>query len=109
MIVGVPREVKQDEYRVALIPVGAEELTKRGHRVLVERGAGLGSGILDDFGAVFDVQIVWYSAARSRATFDQHAMPGLCQFLGAERQQRDAILVLLDFPRNPDDHFRLLV
>ena len=48
MIVGVPREMKQDEYRVALIPVGAEELTKAGHRVLVERGAGLGSGIPDE-------------------------------------------------------------
>lgn len=47
MIVGVPREVKQDEYRVALIPVGAEELTQAGHRLLVERGAGLGSGIPD--------------------------------------------------------------
>lgn len=47
MLVGVPREIKQDEYRVALLPVGAEELTKAGHRVLVERGAGLGSGIAD--------------------------------------------------------------
>lgn len=48
MIVGVPREIKQDEYRVALLPVGAEELTKAGHRVLVERNAGVGSGIPDD-------------------------------------------------------------
>jgi alanine dehydrogenase len=48
MIVGVPREIKQDEYRVALLPVGAEELTRAGHRVLVERGAGQGSGISDD-------------------------------------------------------------
>ena len=48
MIVGVPREVKQDEYRVALLPVGAEELTRAGHQVLVERGAGLGSGISDE-------------------------------------------------------------
>lgn len=47
MIVGVPREIKQDEYRVGLIPFGAEELTQAGHRVLVERGAGLGSGIPD--------------------------------------------------------------
>src|SRR5690348_16505640 len=48
MIVGVPREIKQDEYRVALLPVGVEELTRAGHRVLVERGAGLGSGIPDE-------------------------------------------------------------
>lgn len=48
MIVGVPREVKADEYRVAMLPVGVEELTASGHRVLVESGAGLGSGITDD-------------------------------------------------------------
>ncbi len=48
MLIGVPREVKQDEYRVAMLPVGAYELTRAGHGVLVERGAGLGSGISDD-------------------------------------------------------------
>ena len=48
MLVGVPKEIKQDEYRVALLPVGAEELTRAGHTVLVERGAGLGSGISDE-------------------------------------------------------------
>ena len=47
MIVGVPKEIKRDEYRVSLLPVGVEELTRAGHRVLVEAGAGLGSGITD--------------------------------------------------------------
>lgn len=47
MIVGVPREVKQDEYRVAMLPVGVEELVRRGHQVLVEKGAGTGSGLAD--------------------------------------------------------------
>ena len=47
MIIGVPREIKQDEYRVAILPVGVEELTHRGHRVLIEAGAGLGSGLAD--------------------------------------------------------------
>ena len=47
MIIGVPREVKQDEYRVALLPVGVEELVRRGHQVLVEQNAGLGSGLED--------------------------------------------------------------
>jgi alanine dehydrogenase len=47
MIVGAPKEVKSDEYRVALLPVGAEELSAAGHTVLVESGAGLGSGIPD--------------------------------------------------------------
>lgn len=48
MIVGVPKEIKRDEYRVALLPVGVEELTRSGHTVLVEMGSGLGSGIPDD-------------------------------------------------------------
>ncbi len=48
MIVGVPRETKRDEYRVALLPVGAEELVRAGHEVLVERTAGAGSGLPDD-------------------------------------------------------------
>jgi alanine dehydrogenase len=47
MIVGVPREVKRDEYRVGLLPVGVEELVRAGHKVLVEAGAGLGSGVPD--------------------------------------------------------------
>lgn len=47
MIIGVPKEIKKDEYRVALLPVGAETLTKHGHRVLVEKGAGVGSGMQD--------------------------------------------------------------
>jgi alanine dehydrogenase len=58
MIVGVPREIKQDEYRVALLPVGTEELTRAGHRVLVERGAGLGSGIPDEMYAENGAEIV---------------------------------------------------
>lgn len=47
MIIGVPKEIKKDEYRVALIPVGVEELVKKGHTILLESGAGLGSGIPD--------------------------------------------------------------
>jgi alanine dehydrogenase len=48
MIVGIPRETKRDEYRVALLPVGAEELVRSGHTVLVEREAGAGSGLPDE-------------------------------------------------------------
>ena len=47
MIIGVPKEIKKDEHRVALLPVGAEILSRRRHRVLVEKGAGIGSGISD--------------------------------------------------------------
>jgi len=48
MVVGVPREIKRDEYRVGILPVGVEELTRAGHEVWVETGAGLGSGIPDE-------------------------------------------------------------
>jgi alanine dehydrogenase len=48
MIVGVPREIKTAENRVALVPAGAEALAGDGHTVLVEQGAGLGSGFADD-------------------------------------------------------------
>jgi alanine dehydrogenase len=53
VIVGVPREIKPGEARVALTPAGARALGEAGHRVLVERGAGAGSGIRDeDYAAV---------------------------------------------------------
>ena len=48
MIIGVPKEIKGDEYRVAMLPVGVEELVQAGHQVLIETGAGLGSGLLDE-------------------------------------------------------------
>jgi alanine dehydrogenase len=48
VIVGVPREIKPGERRVALTPGGAQALVEHGHRVIVERAAGAGSGILDD-------------------------------------------------------------
>ena len=48
MIVGVPKEIKSDEYRVAMVPVGVEELTRAGHKVLIQSGAGQGSGISDE-------------------------------------------------------------
>lgn len=58
MIVGVPREVKTDEYRVAMTPVGVEELTRTGHQVLIEAGAGQGSGISDEQYSVHGAEIV---------------------------------------------------
>ncbi len=48
MIIGVPKEIKTNENRVALVPAGAELLVGAGHTVFVERGAGLGSGFTDE-------------------------------------------------------------
>ena len=48
MIIGVPREIKTEEHRVAITPIGARELTERGHTVLIQKGAGEGSSIPDE-------------------------------------------------------------
>ncbi len=48
MIVGVPAEVKNREYRVAITPAGVHELTRHGHEVVIEAGAGVGSSIPDE-------------------------------------------------------------
>jgi len=48
VIVGVPKEIKRDEYRVAILPVGVEEMVRAGHQVLVQEGAGVGSGLTDE-------------------------------------------------------------
>lgn len=49
MLIGVPKEIKPDEYRVALTPAGAEMLAQAGHDIVIEQGAGLGSGFTDDY------------------------------------------------------------
>ena len=67
MRIGVAKEIKQDEYRVALTPAGALELTRQGHEVVIETGAGLGSAMPDgDYqrvGArIGSVEEVWESS-----------------------------------------------
>ncbi|RIL07908.1 MAG: alanine dehydrogenase [Proteobacteria bacterium] len=64
MRIGVPRETKDNEYRVGLTPDGARQLAGRGHDVLIERSAGVGSGFADEqytqAGArIADVEEVW--------------------------------------------------
>jgi alanine dehydrogenase len=61
--VGVPSEVKADEYRVALTPAGVRELTDRGHEVLVQAGAGAGSAIPDEAYAAQGARVVPDAAA----------------------------------------------
>jgi alanine dehydrogenase len=67
MLIGVPKEIKTNENRIALVPAGAEALVQAGHQVLVERGGGLGSGFTDEqyeaVGATMhDVEEVWARA-----------------------------------------------
>ena len=48
MIIGIPKEIKNNENRVALTPAGAHELTKRGHKVYIQATAGVNSGFPDE-------------------------------------------------------------
>ncbi len=47
MLIGIPKEIKNNENRVALTPAGVHSLVGRGHRVLIETNAGIGSGFTD--------------------------------------------------------------
>jgi len=58
MIIGVPKEIKEQEQRVALVPSAVEQLTRRRHSVLVEKNAGLGSGYPDEEYAKAGAEIV---------------------------------------------------
>ena len=58
MLIGIPREIKADEYRVAMLPVGVELLKRDGHHVLIEQGAGLGSGYDDKVYAAAGAELV---------------------------------------------------
>jgi alanine dehydrogenase len=68
MRVGIPKEVKNHEYRVAITPIGVHELVAHGHQVVIERGAGVGSSIADEeyvsAGAEIlpDAEAVWGTA-----------------------------------------------
>jgi len=48
MIIGVPKEIKREEYRTGMTTPGVEEMKREGHMLLVESGAGMGSGFKDD-------------------------------------------------------------
>jgi alanine dehydrogenase len=48
MVIGIPKEIKPEENRIAIVPGGAETLVHKGHRVFIEKGAGLGSGFSDE-------------------------------------------------------------
>ncbi|WBB99313.1 MULTISPECIES: alanine dehydrogenase [unclassified Solwaraspora] len=108
MKVGIPREVKNHEYRVAITPAGVHEFTRAGHQVTVETGAGVGSAITDDEFAAAGASIapsaddVWASAdlvlkVKEPVAEEHHRMrPGQVLFtylhLAASRECTDALL-----------------
>src|SRR5207302_1345762 len=58
MIIGVPKEIKEQEHRVGLVPATASTLTRRGHTVLVEKSAGVGSGFADEAYVALGAKII---------------------------------------------------
>jgi alanine dehydrogenase len=85
MRVGVPTEIKTDEYRVSLTPVGVRELAERGHEVLVQAGAGAGSAIADSD----------YAAQGARILPDAEAVFGEAEMiLGVKEPQPDEVAML---------------
>jgi len=129
MIVGAPREIKPGEQRVALTPAGVRALTERGHHVLVEVGAGTGSGIRDgDYAAVgarlTNADEVWAKAdlvlkVKEPMPPEVKALrPGQTLFtylhLAADRgltdalRKTDAILIAYETVQRPDGSLPLL-
>jgi alanine dehydrogenase len=106
--VGIPREVKNHEYRVAITPAGVNEFVRAGHEVYVETGAGLGSSITDDEFATAGARIlptpddVWDAAelvlkVKEPISEEHHRMrPGQVLFtylhLAASKECTDALL-----------------
>jgi alanine dehydrogenase len=91
MRVGVPREIKDHEYRVGLVPSSVAELVRHGHEVVVEHGAGLGAGLGDDLYIAAGARI----AADAGAVFaDSELIVKVKEPLPAERVRlrRDQVL-----------------
>jgi alanine dehydrogenase len=64
MLVGVPREIKDNEYRVGIVPSTVRELAEKGHQVVIETQAGAGAGFADaDYQSASSLMAPPYSAA----------------------------------------------
>jgi len=108
MIVGIPKEIKDQEYRVALLPSAAYQLIQRGHQVVVERGAGAGSGypdgdyeqagarLVDSHSAVFEQADLIVKVKEPQPSEYPLLRPGQLLFtylhLAASRSLTDALL-----------------
>ena len=76
MLVGVPKEIKDNEYRVGLVPSTVRELTDRGHQVLVETGAGAGAGLPDsDYEAAGGLIVADAYGAHMHCPAPEHRLP----------------------------------
>ena len=108
MLVGVPKEIKNHEYRVGLIPASVKELIASGHQVIVETNAGAGIDFPDDDYRAAGAEIV----ATAKEVFDRAGMivkvkepqPQECKML-KEGQLLFTYLIWLRIPRKPNCWF----
>jgi alanine dehydrogenase len=84
MLVGVPKEIKDNEYRVGLVPSTVRELTLKGHRVLIEKDAGLGAGLADDAYTAAGAEI---AASAERVFAEAELVVKVKEPLAAERKK----------------------
>ncbi len=80
MKIGVPREIKTEEYRVGMTPLGVKMIAARGHRVLVESGAGVGSGFSDEE----------YAAVGAEIARDADEIYGSCEIIVKVKEPQEA-------------------
>jgi hypothetical protein len=104
MVIGVPKEIKDHEYRVALLPSAAYQLIRRGHQVIVERGAGRGTGyadtdyeqagamLLDDHKAVFEKGDLIVKVKEPQPSEIKLFKPGQVLFIGKAEKDVPGIL-----------------
>ena len=109
MIVGCPKEIKNEEYRVGMTPNGVKDFVRAGHKVIVEAGAGVGSGFADkeykaagaELAAMetearrlaggyerIEPDLLWVDASKRRGPYDKT----LLLLLGQERGRMSAVL-----------------
>src|SRR5229473_7814330 len=94
MLVGVPREIKDSEYRVGLVPSTVHELTLKGHRVLIEKDAGVGAGLADDAYVAAGAEI---AASADRVFAEAELIVKVKEPLAAERKKLKAGQVLFTY------------
>ncbi len=101
MIIGVPKEIKKDEFRVGMTPAGVEELKLDGHTVLIETGAGEGSGFSDEEYLKADADVIDKETLFGKADLIVKVKEPLLSEYGLFREEQ-AIFTFLHLAPNPD-------
>ena len=96
MKVGVPKEIKPDEYRVAVTPAGVRELVEHDHEILIETGAGEGSAISD----------AAYEAQGARIAPDAASVFGEAEMVLKVKEPQPLEIEMLFRPRAPNETIR---